>query len=141
MVACNKGGNPLCHSILKKILTKKSLIYVPIYLQQAAFLGAFFIAIALLSYQSSDSSWFFVTSEEVPVANWAGKWGACVAFVLLYVWGGAAWGCIVLLIFCGLSWRRLLLPLIIVQTVMATLLCKHHVQLFTAIAPGGYDRT
>jgi DNA segregation ATPase FtsK/SpoIIIE-like protein len=102
------------------------------------FLAAFFIAIALFSYQSSDPSYFFVTSEELQTANWAGKAGAYVASMLIYLWGGAAWGCVILLALLGFGLQRLTLPLLMIQVVMATLLCKHHVEFFTAIAPGGY---
>ena len=50
-----------------------------------------FLAVAFGSYFPQDPSWFFVSSDPLPIANKAGSVGASVAALLFYLFGAAAY--------------------------------------------------
>lgn len=112
-------------------------------------LSALFVLVALLSYHAQDRSWYFMAvaadGSVLPVANWCGAWGARVASLLLYIWGGAAWWCVPMLSLCGLALlgiaralRFKLAALLVLQSVMAVLFYKYRVDFFSGMVPGGY---
>src|SRR5579872_5991259 len=56
-----------------------------------------FIGASLLSYNPHDRSWWFYSSEQLPISNWCGAAGAQIAAFLLYVLGSASFGIVILL--------------------------------------------
>lgn len=73
----------------------------------ASALVTLFIGVALFSYNPHDPSWFYHSSESLPVTNYAGSLGAQFAAFCFYMWGTGAY------IFIGMGmyvtygiWRR-----------------------------------
>ncbi len=50
-----------------------------------------FVGMALFSYHPHDPSWFYYSSDPLPVFNYAGPMGAQVAAFCFYMWGKAAY--------------------------------------------------
>lgn len=50
-----------------------------------------FIGVSLFSYNPHDPSWFYYSTESLPVFNYAGPLGAQVAAFCFYMWGKAAY--------------------------------------------------
>jgi S-DNA-T family DNA segregation ATPase FtsK/SpoIIIE len=67
-----------------------------------------FISISLLSYNPTDNSWFFFSSETRPLVNWCGSLGANIAALLFFLFGGASYiFALSIFIFTALTFRRL----------------------------------
>ena len=68
--------------------------------------------LSLYFYSPTDPSWFFYTTSSMPIHNVFGSFGACIAALLLHVFGASAWFFLALLFFVayGLfvesSWRH-----------------------------------
>lgn len=61
-----------------------------------------FLVISLVSYNPTDNSWFYVSSEAGTIINQAGFWGAQLAATLYYLLGGAAFLVLAPLVCLGL---------------------------------------
>ena len=104
-------------------------------------------AIALFSHNSSDPSWFFLSSSSQPIANWCGKFGAQLSAALLFLFGTAAYLVVILLgifiywLASGGSWRsqweRILAGAgaVLAVVVLCTL---HKINLVAGSLYGGY---
>ncbi len=53
--------------------------------------GIIFLVVSLISHNSMDSSWFFVSSDPQPITNMGGYLGAQVSALVIYLFGRAAW--------------------------------------------------
>ena len=51
---------------------------------------ACFLAIAVITHNAHDSSWFYYATHAQPVMNWCGPWGAQVAAFLFYLMGASS---------------------------------------------------
>lgn len=77
---------------MKKLVTsyRKKNAWWPLVLGTAALMIGFFLLIALGTYYYHDPSWFFATTDAIPVHNKAGIVGAYASALLLYISGVAA---------------------------------------------------
>lgn len=66
-------------------------------------LFALFLFFALYSYNPHDSSWFYYSSDELQMTNWSGAFGAQVAALLFYLFGGASFLLVALLFLLHIS--------------------------------------
>ncbi len=53
-------------------------------------IGVLFVGFSLFTYNPLDSSWFYISTDMLPVTNACGVMGANCAALLLYMFGGAA---------------------------------------------------
>jgi S-DNA-T family DNA segregation ATPase FtsK/SpoIIIE len=122
---------------------KRSLWYVGVTFYTAMVI---FLVMSLISYNVSDSSWLYISSEPGTVTNKGGFFGAQLAAMLFYLLGGAS--CLLLVpLLCGLfliiqgrslknEWERLCASLYIV-CVGAALLATYSMDCSVSPYPGG----
>jgi len=106
---------------------------------------ALFLFFALYSYNSQDSSWFYYSSEELHVTNWCGSFGAHIAALLFYLFGGTSFLCVALLLFLAYvvlyriwrhEWERVVL-LVVLIPLSATFLRLCMIDVAFSPFPGG----
>jgi len=106
----------------------------------------FFVFLSLTSYNPTDNLWLYVTSETGTISNLGGFFGAQVAAILFYLFGGASFLLLLPLLFLGMifftqlsfrsDWERLCVSLYIVSAV-AMLLATYGIDLACSPYPGG----
>ncbi len=119
-----------------------------IWLLGATFYGGIiiFLMISLFSYNPTDSSWFYISSSGGSVFNCGGYFGAQLAALLFYFFGGASFLLAIPLIVFGLiiftkktfrtDWERLCAALYI-MCVGAALLTTYSMDVAVSPYPGG----
>lgn len=105
-----------------------------------------FLTFSLISYSPTDSSWLYVSSDVASVSNYGGFFGAQVAAILFYFFGGASFLFLIPLLCLGLifafngsmrkEWERLCAALYLVF-VGAALLTFYGIDLLWSPYPGG----
>jgi len=105
-----------------------------------------FLVISLVSYNVTDSSWLYVTSAPGTITNAGGFFGAQLAAILFYLFGGASFLLLIPLLCVGLifftcrsiasEWERLLAALYSVG-VGAALLATYSIDCSVSPYPGG----
>jgi DNA segregation ATPase FtsK/SpoIIIE, S-DNA-T family len=105
-----------------------------------------FLAVSLCSYNPTDSSWLYVTSEVGTVSNAGGFLGAHIAALLFYIFGGASFLISVVCVCLGWllitekslrrHWERILAAVYVV-CVGAMMLATYQVDLMCSPYPGG----
>lgn len=105
-----------------------------------------FLFVSLLFYNATDSSWFYVSNEPGTIINQCGFWGAQVAALLFYFFGGASFLLLIPLLWAGFifftqrtiknEWERLVACLYVVCG-GATLLTLYTIDLPQSPYPGG----
>src|SRR5438067_1807315 len=67
-----------------------------------------FLFLALYSYNPHDTSWFSYASNQPLMTNWCGVLGSQAAALLFYLFGGASFLFVVLLLFVAyVLWHRM----------------------------------
>src|SRR5207244_1036803 len=105
-----------------------------------------FLMVSLFSYNPTDSSWLYVSSDPHPITNKGGLLGAQFAAILFYFFGGASF-LLLLPLLCGLwimithrsikdEWERVCASLYIVL-VGAALLATYYMDCAISPYPGG----
>src|SRR5579863_5572498 len=114
----------------------------------ATFYGAviIFLIISLVSYNPTDSSWLYVSTEPGAIFNYGGFLGAQLAAFLLYMFGGASYLLLIPLLTLGWTifvqktiknnWERLCVSFYIVS-VGAALLATYYIDCVVSPYPGG----
>lgn len=111
------------------------------------FVATLFVAISLYSYNPMDPSWFYLSSNQLPVANYCGIVGAYVAATLFFFLGTAAYLMVPALLLLANwlnqdvdvkdEWERLLAGVVLVATI-ATIFSLHGVIIAHGTTSGGY---
>ncbi len=108
-------------------------------------MSALFLFFALYSYNPHDSSWFYYASEETSVTNWSGVFGSYTAALLVYLFGGASFLFVTLLLFLAYvvlyrlwrhEWERIVLFCLLIP-ISATLLRLCMIEITLSPFPGG----
>jgi S-DNA-T family DNA segregation ATPase FtsK/SpoIIIE len=108
-------------------------------------LAALFLFFALYSYNPYDSSFFSYTSDARQITNWCGAFGSYTAALLLYLFGGASFLCIPLILFVAYvafyrmwsyEWERILLGCFLIP-LSAALLRLFMMDVSVSPFPGG----
>lgn len=106
---------------------------------------ALFLFFALYSYNPHDSSWFYYASEQGRITNWSGAFGSYTAALLFYLFGGASFLSVFLILFIAYvmwhkavqqEWERIALLCLLVP-ISATLLRLWMVDVNLSPFPGG----
>jgi len=117
------------------------------YIHACLYIGAIlFLVVSLVSYNPTDSSWLYVSSEPENIGNQGGFFGAQVAAILYYFFGGASFLLLLPFMCCGLlfvtetslklHWERLCASLYLVM-VGALLLSTYVTDFAWSPYPGG----
>ena len=105
-----------------------------------------FFTLALISFNSSDNSWFFYTSRQLQTTNYCGPVGADIAALLLFMFGAGAFVlipfCVYLLFFIACKKRFLdewdrIGSFVLLLSVFALLSSAHGLNSFARTLPGG----
>lgn len=111
------------------------------------FLAASFLAVSLSSFKYTDPSWFYYSSDLMPIANAGGVIGAQLAALLFYLFGGACLIMVPLLIFIAYllaiqttvkGHTERIVAGLVCMVVYAGLLHLHKIDFLIYPYPGGY---
>ncbi len=106
-----------------------------------------FFSIALVSYHTQDSSWFYYSSAGTSVSNWCGPAGAHCSALLFHLFGASSFFLLGFLFFTVYmiltrlafadEWERLL-SWFLLTVIGASLSNVHRIDFFGSSYPGGY---
>jgi S-DNA-T family DNA segregation ATPase FtsK/SpoIIIE len=108
-------------------------------------LTTLFLFFALYSYNPYDTSWFYYSSEHQATSNWSGTIGSHVAALLMYLFGGASFLFVGLLLSISYvmlyrmwryEWERIIACIVFIP-LSAALLRMHMIDIATSSFPGG----
>jgi hypothetical protein len=88
-------------SILFTEKNNRLLWYMSIFLYSGVLI---FLALSLFSYNATDSSWFYVSTDPGVISNWCGFCGAQISALLFYLLGGASYLLFIPLLWIGYIW-------------------------------------
>ena len=103
------GGISICYAVLifffwgsrmtEFIFRMRTRSWFSAFIFLMLFLATCFLALALITYRSTDASLFFQSSDPAPLSNKAGFLGAHIAALCFFIFGNAAFFLVALLFF------------------------------------------